>query len=523
MTARAVVLGIAALVLGGTALEAQPFESRRIPIAPGERRASVVVSLGGFSRSRVQVWMHYSNNESDLNTSSVSKGRASCRTLDGARLRCEFLFPHLDHPTPNILTKTEIDGGEPPNDRPTVHDYNRALAQFTYTGQMPYVQTDSNPKRIGSPNRVYYRWVRIITGSGGSTVNDSIRSFQMARLLIVANLGDSYASGEGSPNRNLVRTLFSGNGALDDGKANDFANEPMWDDTPCHRSEESGQERGVRNVIRQRPDVAIRLANFACSGAVTSNLTHNSQPIDPNQFMDPANRRRQGTRKPQLDQLEEWLQEEQRTNVDLMLLSISGNDAGFGTVARKCLIDNIASECRNDSSVVNLINERLPLIRGRLDDIRADLQGRPFTVHRIVQFGYPDPTRDSNGAFCSPTVPVTQTCWGPLERGISQADFRFIHDSFLTPLNSEISAFAASTPNWVFVGTAALSRTRGLCNCSGFFNTVGQSDFIQGDLYGSMHPNRAGHQGIYQPITEEQLKSRITTLFSQSATQQTGN
>lgn len=519
----------AATLALATALEAQAFESRRIPLAPGERRATVTTPLAGFSRSRIQMWVHYSDNQSELNSPSTApKGRASCRTIDNARLRCEFLFPHLDHPTPNILTTAEINGGEPPAERPTITDYNLALTRSVTLGQpMPYVKTDSNPKRIGAPNTVYYRWVKIVTGGGGSTTNGTVRSFPMPRFMIVANLGDSYGAGEGAPNRNLVRTVLSGDGLLDNGQANIFADEPMWEDTGCHQSEESGQVRGVRSVIGARPEMAIRFANFACSGAVTAEITSSNQNIDPNVVMDPMGRRTpNGTvvRRPQLDRLGDWLAENNRTHVDLLFLSISGNDVGFATVAQKCLIDNVASECRTDSSVTGLISQRLPLVPGRLQAIRDDFQNRPFRVHRVVQFGYPDPTRDANGTFCSPTISITQTCWGPLERSVSQADFRFIHDSFLAPLNNAISTFAASTPDWVFAPTAALSRNNGLCNCSAsFFNTVGQSSHIQGDLYGSVHPNRRGHKEVYQPVTESHLRSRITALLLDSAVQQAGN
>jgi hypothetical protein len=502
------LVAIGLLALAAAAPEAQAFESRRVPTAPGERRASVVVPLSGFPRSRVQVWLHYSTNQADLNNSgTVPKGRASCRTISNDRLRCEFLFPHADHPTPNILTRTELDGGEPPNERPTITDYQLALTQFVsgIGAVPPYVITDSNPKRIGAPDRVYYRWVKIVTGSGGSTTNDSIFNFVMARRFIVVNLGDSYASGEGTPNREFT----------------EVSNEAMWEDTPCHRSEESGQERGVRAVIRRRPDVAVTFANFACSGAVTTHLTNATQFISPNVAMDPFNRRTpNGTvsRQPQLDRLEQWMQSNNRSHVDLMLLSIGGNNAGFGPVAKACLIDNLASECRTDPNVLSLISTGLSTLRGALEALKTDIDSRPFQVHRVVQFGYPDPTRDSNGAFCSPSVPATQTCWGPLERGVSQADFRFIHDSLLAPLNSTIAQFAADTPNWVFSATAPLSVTRGLCNCAnGFFNTPGQSMAVQGDLLGSVHPNSRGHRNMYQPLTQAALENRINLLFAQAA------
>ncbi|MCS7024190.1 MAG: GDSL-type esterase/lipase family protein [Bryobacteraceae bacterium] len=520
MTCRFQLAISAGFMLTITSGQAQVFQDRTVPQVPGERRAMVTVPLNGIPRSRVEVWLHYSDNPSDLaNPNTVPRGRASCRTISNGNLRCEFIFPHGDHPTPNILTRTEVNGGEPPSDRPTLIEHQIAVTQFLAgLGPVPAtVLTDHNPKRIGSPDTVYYRWVRIVTGPGSSTTNDVERSFRMPRRYIVVNIGDSYAAGEGSPNRDLT----------------DTDNEPMWNDTPCHRSEESGQARGVRAVIQRTPQAAITFANFACSGAISRNLTHETQSIDPTP-LDPLNRRTPNgsvQRTPQLDRLETWMADNNRNHVDVMLLSVGGNDAGFGEVALRCLI-NVTSDCRNDPQVLARISSGLSTLPSRLNAVKNDIESRPFRVHRVLHFGYPDPTRDATGSFCGPSVPASQTCWGPLERTISTADFAFIFNSFLVPLNTALSQFATTTnqnrvdrtPRWTFTETASLSRTRGLCNCSnGFFHTAGQSLSVQGDLLGTAHPNRRGHREAYQVRTEDFLSSQIRSLLRDSILEQVGN
>ena len=49
----------------------------------------------------------------------------------------------------------------------------------------------------------------------------------------------------------------------------------------------------------------------------------------------------------------------------------------------------------------------------------------------------------------------------------------------------------------------------GICNCEGYFNTVGQSLFLQGDQNGTMHPNIAGFREIYRDPIYNQLNSSV--------------
>ena len=77
-------------------------------------------------------------------------------------------------------------------------------------------------------------------------------------------------------------------------------------------------------------------------------------------------------------------------------------------------------------------------------------------------------------------------------------------------MNTAIKAFAGNTPNWEFVDLAGVSRNHGICNCaSGFFNTMGRSLDRQGDLFGSVHPNRTGYREMYQPKTVERVIRRF--------------
>ena len=64
--------------------------------------------------------------------------------------------------------------------------------------------------------------------------------------------------------------------------------------------------------------------------------------------------------------------------------------------------------------------------------------------------------------------------------------------------------------HFAFVDLTAVSATKGLCNCGGgFFNTVGQSDNKQGDLFGSLHPNQKGYDNMYWAKLLAQLQHDV--------------
>lgn len=109
-------------------------------------------------------------------------------------------------------------------------------------------------------------------------------------------LGDSYSSGEGTYSYGLNER--------------------------CHRS-----DLAWANFLDARSSSIEIVANFACSGAVIENLTKKSQ----------------SGQSPQLTQLETLKKSGQ--DVDMVLFTIGGNDAGFSTVLTDCYISNGRKDC----------------------------------------------------------------------------------------------------------------------------------------------------------------------------------
>jgi hypothetical protein len=452
---------------------------------------TVTVDPEGKHRKDVSVFVYYSDRESDLGTISdnLPHGRASCRLGGNGILTGTFLFPHTVHEKPNILTQTELAGGEPPERRPTILEVLASPAGFGVPTPA-YTVTDEHAKKFGAPTRVYCRVVvKVKNGSSTQTIRDEVRSFKMPRMLVIANLGDSYSAGEGAPNIEGA-TL-----------------EQRWDDEPCHRSSKTGQIRAIKQLRHGTPDVAMTFLNVACSGAeIDKGLLNPQEDLAVGGVV----------KKPQIKALEDWMAAHNRSTVDMMIMSAGGNNAGFGDAGVSCLLA-LLGDCRNDEALWARVQERL----ASLPDAYADLDNRleNLNIGRIFITEYPDPMRAENGRFCNASGnPLPGLCWGPVELAVSENDFRNLHDNLLIPLNNAVRA-AATAHGWKYIGgTMEASDRNGVCNCDDpYFNVPGQAIFIQGDVRGSIHPNRKGHKKIYQPLVYDALSDQLKEMRKDAA------
>lgn len=86
--------------------------------------------------------------------------------------------------------------------------------------------------------------------------------------LLIAGLGDSFASGEGNPNIPV---------AFDEGRRfrnfyperrmNDARGDAAWTDTLCHRSLYGAQLRAALQIAIENPQVSVTFLDYSCSGA----------------------------------------------------------------------------------------------------------------------------------------------------------------------------------------------------------------------------------------------------------------
>jgi hypothetical protein len=217
---------------------------------------------------------------------------------------------------------------------------------------------------------------------------------------------------------------------------------------------------------------------------------------------------------PQILQVRELLSNNgNRRDIDVLLIQVGGNDVGFGPLLKECAAKGATGD---QCSKVAQMREKLGAKLGALPDEYKALNDE-ITQHlslsergRIYIGGYPDPTGDENGNFCSefrfPAVKGLRELigipgWVPasidvlFDGVIKQEDIVWMHDNFLVPLNGVIKE-AADDYNWVYAGGwADLTRNHGYCVGDGKgrkFNQYRQSFATQGDEYGTMHPNHLG-------------------------------
>jgi lysophospholipase L1-like esterase len=171
------------------------------------------------------------------------------------------------------------------------------------------------------------------------------------RDLLIAGLGDSFASGEGNPNLPVVLTNETRTRNIYPKRAIAGAGgNAQWTDELCHRSLYSHQLRAALQIAIENPQAAVTFLGYACSGAAIEEGVLGPQRYVTYQALDRDNGESDaraisgGKRDTQLH----WLLSDicrakpekrdgawvcpgraYRRSVDYLFLSIGGNDIGF--------------------------------------------------------------------------------------------------------------------------------------------------------------------------------------------------
>jgi hypothetical protein len=253
--------------------------------------------------------------------------------------------------------------------------------------------------------------------------------------LLVVGLGDSFASGEGNPDvpAQITSTRRFGN-VYPTRLKDDLTSNAQWLDELCHRSLYSNQMRTALQIAIENPEVAVTFLGFACSGAAVDDGI-----LGPQAHMTYASRQERderstpraisgGKRDTQMAWLSRELCREKpqkedgfwtcpgdafRRNVDLLLVSIGGNDIGFSSlVAWSTLRQNTSSRLASwfgattsAKEFSNNMRDDLPGVYARL--AKAIETGIPlrdetgtFDPSRVILSAYPDILADETGAVC---------------------------------------------------------------------------------------------------------------------------
>ncbi|MCP5396019.1 MAG: hypothetical protein H6918_04685 [Sphingomonadaceae bacterium] len=441
---------LAGIAIAGFSATAQPvstdggvFKSfENTPFGPGDRAMNVSIQLGqGDTNTNTELWVVYGTDRAAVNNAALggqaAQARIALATVDSNGIaKGEFIFPHSDNRTPNAQ--------------------------------------DRNPLVVSSGATT---WYKLVKRRGTQAIASPLVSFRMPDKLTIANLGDSYASGEGAP----------------------YATGAKWDSTLCHRSNNSGQARAVKTIKAENPGLAIAFKNVACSGAEISDGILFSQ-LKPTWFGQPQPLQTVVT--PQLQAVSNWMGDNGYAELNIVMVSGGGNDINFGSIVEQFLVLPNVFEVGSPeyANLRSLISNNIPQAYRSLNQALES----NFEYDRVLVSEYPDPLRDHRGILCDQR-----------QFANPRSEFAAIDSGFLQPLNNTIRDTVSAFPKFRYVsGTMQRSRLNGLCNgdVPYFNNGTVESIFMQGDVYGMVHPNRRGHREIYKPVYEVQLREALRDI-----------
>lgn len=510
------------LLLWGTALNVFSQGSLvpanlTFPFIPGERAASFSINVGTAASDKIEVWVFYAKTQNELvniNSSSFGSSKHYGKAVmvrSGNTVHCTFVFPHQFHAaTPNadlFANMTNVSGiittGYPtPN-------ITAGIVIPGFPNSQPAVKIDFNPIIINKGECVFFRVYKRIK-SGGSFTDEvsEIKKFRMPDSFNIGIAGDSYGAGEGAPYDEFELT----------GNNND-----MWLSCPCHRSKRSGLLRGVKKFIARYPETAIDYSFQACSGAVIQHFYNSEQT---------TNTHAPGTRIYEDDCggvknaiqfkkiREELITNKKHDAVHMLLMSGGGNNSGFGDIVIYYLIGPLNLALLNAAG--NLVNaDVLAEYTDRINGLANDYAGLDnginefFTeVRPIIGItNYPDPTKGLNGrcgatSLLGPDYPCAR--YETNFTNSPQAEYQLLRDRFILPLNDQVGQ--TTNLGWNVIDIENEAGKNGICNCDDpYVNTIGASYEVQGDIYGTVHPNEEGYNEMYKDKVFSFVRNKYDT------------
>jgi lysophospholipase L1-like esterase len=282
----------------------------------------------------------------------------------------------------------------------------------------------------------------------------------------VVALGDSYASGQGAPDRPFRWWRFW---------------EPVgWADRRCNRSNRAPSAQAVAMLEEQGQSVGLE--SFTCSGAgIDEGLLGPQMGPEPEPGDLPL--------PPQVGALKAFAEEHE---VAAVTIGAGGNDLYFQPVVLACM----AFGCEVSKP---LVDQRLALLPGLLDALAQELAEIPdLEPASVLLVEYPNPARAADGSYCDRAPP------GDPFALLSEEDARWAGDYVVPRLNHELCA-AARRHGFRYVdGVASRFDAHGYCaQPQNLVNSVGESTLRQRHYRGGMHPNAAGHRAIGERLAEE--------------------
>jgi hypothetical protein len=346
-------------------------------------------------------------------------------------------------------------------------------------------------------------WIVDVTAWDGTDSNTATQTIVVKDILF-ASLGDSYAAGEGNP---------------------------PFEDTRCHRSTRAASAQTALMLEADDPKTSVTFIHLACSGALI--MDHNKSDavadggmIDPYEGAVPRDDDGNGANDalpPQVDELKRLVG---TRKIDILDMSIGGNDMGFANIIKSCIDPSFVTSyllwlltppCSWDvpgaGSIltgfepgVRIFNRgigdlpwRYRFLEGALlatfsyDSDELDTNGNPLPVlapNRVYLNEAPDPTTHDTGVHCGWPLLLTDL------PGFTQVEFFWAGTTVAPALNSVMRSATTAT-GWNYVGGISTKFFgHGYCAFNHWIIGLNESITGQGDQLGTMHPNLMGQNAI---------------------------
>lgn len=358
-----------------------------------------------------------------------------------------------------------------------------------------------------------------------------------ARLLderpefVIVAIGDSFPSGEGSPERDGE---YDNRGRLRAGGRHEFwgLDDPAkpLENQRCHRSKRAGPAVAAERLQETFPELRITFKSFACSGAKLGfasprdGLPPEGGVLWPYRGVE-AGLRAIGPMPPQIVQINQFLEARPNKSIDALVMAIGINDFGFGDIVAGC-VDPRIDDCGRHTETVARMRAGARALPGLYATLAAAIDGRAAPVilstrpRRVYLSEYPDPTHDDDGAYCD------RKPRGDLFEDLIASESRWAYREALPALNGAVRT-AVRRHGWSLIG--GLERdfeTHGVCASSRWFNSntdalrrqgadgdIGWlADLVVDVSSGVVHPNPAGHAAWADRIVAA-LDGQIRTQF----------
>jgi lysophospholipase L1-like esterase len=337
--------------------------------------------------------------------------------------------------------------------------------------------------------------ITLVGAVAGPATAQSANGHHDRRPTTVVTLGDSYISGEGARWKGNSADPAPGHQGTDRGAQ-------VYGDTQangCHRSD-------VAEGVSARLPVR-KVINLACSGARTVHVLRAA--AGGVAFKGEA---------PQNDQLAAVAR---TNNVKLVVLSIGGNDLGFGSIVASCVAAYLYATppCRNqEAAILAGLPNVAAAVAATVNDVRATMADAGYRArdYRLILQSYPSPTpAPGNYRYAGTAADARATVGGC---PFLDADVAWSHQTLSPSLSAALDGVADQT-GVQFLDLTDAFRGHELCAATARQSTGAPAGatsewfrFVdlagQGESSESLHPNYFGQKALGRCLALATLTSK---------------